>query len=42
MIIEWRKTPDKEEVIKSIHALLFKEKEKIVQQKKDKKIASHR
>ncbi|MES2649602.1 MAG: MutS2/Smr-associated SH3 domain-containing protein [Bacteroidota bacterium] len=38
MIIEWRKTPDKEEVIKSIHALLFKEKEKIVQQKKDKKL----
>ena len=38
MIIEWRKTPDKEEVIRSIHALLFKEKEKQVQQKKDKKL----
>jgi DNA mismatch repair protein MutS2 len=38
MIIEWRKTSDKEEVIRSIHALLFKEKEKQVQQKKDKKL----
>lgn len=38
MIIEWRKTTDKEEVIRSIHALLFKEKEKQVQQKKDKKL----
>jgi DNA mismatch repair protein MutS2 len=35
MIIEWRKTPDKEEVIRSIHALLFKEKEMQVKQKKD-------
>ncbi|CAN5485030.1 DNA mismatch repair protein MutS [soil metagenome] len=38
MIIEWRKTTDKEEVIRSIHALLFKEKDKQVQQKKDKKL----
>jgi DNA mismatch repair protein MutS2 len=38
MIIEWRKTPDKDEVIRLIHALLFKEKEKQVQQKKDKKL----
>lgn len=38
MIIEWRRTENKEEVIRSIHALLFKEKEKQVQQKKDKKL----
>jgi DNA mismatch repair protein MutS2 len=38
MVIEWRKTDNKEEVIKLMHALLFKQKEKQVAQKQDKKI----
>jgi DNA mismatch repair protein MutS2 len=38
MIIEWRRTDDKEEVVRTMHALLFKEKEKQTTQKKDKKL----
>lgn len=38
MVIEWRKTDNKDEVIKLMHALLFKQKEKQVAQKQDKKI----
>jgi len=40
MVIEWRKTDNKEEVVKLIHALLFKQKEKQVAEKKDKKVDS--
>ncbi len=39
MVIEWRKTENKEEVVKLIHALLFNQKEKQVQQKKDRKVS---
>lgn len=38
MVIEWRKTDNKEEVVKLIHALLFKQKEKQVSEKKEKKL----
>src|SRR6185436_12300933 len=39
MVIEWRKTENKDEVVKLIHALLFNQKEKQVQQKKDRKVS---
>jgi DNA mismatch repair protein MutS2 len=38
MVIEWRKAEDKESVVKMIHALLFNQKEKMQQDKKQKKI----
>ena len=38
LIIEWRKTENKEEVIKTINSLLFKQKEKQVAEKQQKKI----
>ncbi len=38
LIIEWRKTDDKDEVVKMIHAVLFNQKEKIITQRKDKKM----
>lgn len=40
MVIEWRKAEDKEEVIRLIHALLFKQKEKVAVQKKEAKAAA--
>ncbi|HMO61760.1 MAG TPA: DNA mismatch repair protein MutS [Ferruginibacter sp.] len=39
MVIEWRKAEDKDKVVKMIHALLFNQKEKIVSEKKEKKLA---
>lgn len=38
MVIEWRKSDNKEEVVKLIHALLFKQKEKTTEEKKSNKI----
>lgn len=38
MVIEWRKTDEKEKVVKMIHALLFNQKEKIVAEKQHKKL----
>jgi DNA mismatch repair protein MutS2 len=38
MVIAWRKTDNKDEVVKLIHALLFKQKEKQVSEKKEKKL----
>lgn len=38
MVIEWRKAEDKDSVVKMIHALLFNQKEKLQQEKKQKKI----
>ena len=38
LIIEWRKTENKDEVIKTINSLLFKQKEKQVAEKHQKKI----
>jgi len=38
MVIEWRKTEDKDKVVKMIHALLFKQKEKIKSEKQQKKL----
>lgn len=38
LVIEWRKTENKEEVVKMISALLFKQKEKFVVTKQQKKI----
>ena len=38
LVIEWRKSENKEEVIKMINALLFKQKEKFVVEKQQKKI----
>jgi DNA mismatch repair protein MutS2 len=38
MVIEWRKTDDKDKVVKMIHALLFKQKEKITTEKQQKKL----
>jgi len=38
LIIEWHKTENKEEVIKTINSLLFKQKEKQVAEKQQKKI----
>ena len=37
MVIEWRKTEDKDKVVKMIHALLFNQKEKMVKDKNAKK-----
>jgi len=41
MVIEWRKSDDKEDVIKLMHALLFKQKEKTTSEKKAAKIDKH-
>ncbi len=38
MVIEWRKAEDKDKVVKMIHALLFKQKEKISAEKQQKKL----
>ncbi len=38
MVIEWRKADDKDKVVKMIHALLFNQKEKLVNEKQQKKI----
>lgn len=38
MVIEWRKTDDKDKVVKMIHALLFKQKEKMTAEKQQKKM----
>ncbi len=38
MVIEWRKTDNKEEAVKLMHALLFKQKEKTTSEKKSAKI----
>ena len=38
MVIEWRKSENKDEVIKLIHALLFRQKEKAVSEKKASKL----
>ena len=38
MVIEWRKTEDKANVIKMIHALLFNQKEKFTTEKQQKKL----
>ncbi len=38
MVTEWRKTDDKDKVIKMIHALLFNQKEKITVEKQQKKL----
>lgn len=38
LVIEWRKSENKEEVVKMIYALLFKQKDKMVQEKNQKKI----
>ena len=38
MVIEWRKTEDKDKVVQMIHALLFKQKEKITTEKQQKKL----
>ncbi len=38
MVIEWRKTEDKDKVVKIIHALLFNQKEKMVTEKHQKKL----
>ena len=38
MVIEWRRAEDKDAVVKMIHALLFNQKEKMQQEKKQKKI----
>jgi DNA mismatch repair protein MutS2 len=38
MVIEWRKAENKDSVVKMIHALLFNQKEKLQQDKKQKKI----
>lgn len=38
MVIEWRKADDKDKAVKMIHALLFNQKEKIVSEKKEKKL----
>jgi DNA mismatch repair protein MutS2 len=37
MVIEWRKTEDKEKVVNMIHALLFNQKERMVKEKQSKK-----
>lgn len=39
MIIEWKKTPDKQPVINMMQALLFNQKEKIKQDKQQKKLS---
>jgi DNA mismatch repair protein MutS2 len=38
MVIEWRKSDNKEEVVRLIHALLFKQKEKTTDEKKANKL----
>jgi DNA mismatch repair protein MutS2 len=38
MVLEWRKTEDKDQVVKMIQALLFKQKEKQVAEKQQKKL----
>ena len=38
LLIEWKKTEDKNKVVKMMHALLFKQPEKQILQKKQKKI----
>ena len=38
MVVEWRKSEDKDKVVKMIHALLFNQKEKIVSDKHQKKL----
>ena len=38
MVIEWRKAEDKDSVVKMIHALLFRQKEKMVTETQQKKI----
>jgi DNA mismatch repair protein MutS2 len=38
MVMEWRRAEDKDSVVKMIHALLFNQKEKMQQDKKQKKI----
>ncbi len=38
MVIEWRKTEDKDKVVKMIHALLFQQKEKITTERQQKKL----
>jgi DNA mismatch repair protein MutS2 len=38
MVIEWRKTDDKDSVIKMIHALLFNQKERFKTEKQQKKL----
>jgi len=38
MVIEWRKTEDKDKVVKIIHALLFNQKEKFTAEKQQKKL----
>ncbi|MEJ7588951.1 MAG: MutS2/Smr-associated SH3 domain-containing protein [Ferruginibacter sp.] len=38
MVIEWRKSEDKDKVVKMIHALLFNEKEKMVAEKQQKRL----
>ncbi len=38
LVIEWRKTDDKDQVIKMMHALLFKQREKHVADKQQKKL----
>ena len=38
MVIEWRKTEDKDAVVKMIHALLFGQKERFKQDKQQKKL----
>ncbi len=38
MVIEWRKTEDKDKVVKMIHELLFKQKEKMTTDKQQKKM----
>lgn len=40
LVMEWRKTDNKEEVIKMMNALLFKQKEKQVAEKQQKKVDS--
>ncbi len=38
IVIDWRKAEDKNEVVKTIHALLFQQKEKLAPSKKQKKL----
>jgi DNA mismatch repair protein MutS2 len=38
MLLEWRKTEDKDEVVKQMHNLLFKKKEQVVNNKLAKKV----
>jgi DNA mismatch repair protein MutS2 len=38
MVIEWRKTEDKDKVVKMIHALLFQQKERLTTERQQKKL----